>query len=107
MEELAQWLKSQHKGLRTYKTFHQKVLELGAQHKQQYALYYLLAMHVWRFVDSYEDSPLTADVTDEAHTHLVAVAERCAQFDGMSAEERLAFLNELAAMEFTQGLARR
>ncbi|MGA7974422.1 MAG: hypothetical protein WCA36_16610 [Pseudolabrys sp.] len=107
VEELAQWLKSQHKGLRTYKTFHQKVLELGAQHKQQYALYYLLAMLVWRFVDSYEDSPLTADVTDEAHKHLVAVAERCARFDAMPAEERLTFLNEIAAMELTQGQAPR
>jgi hypothetical protein len=106
VEELAQWLKSQHKGLRTYKTFHQKVLELGAQHKQQYALYYLLAMLVWRFVDSYEDSPLTLDVTDEAHKHLVAVTERCAQFDAMSVDERLRFLNEIAAMELTQGLAR-
>ncbi len=105
MEELAQWLKTQHKGLRTYKTFHQKVLELGARHKQQYALYYLLAMLVWRFVDSYEDSPLTLDVTDEAHTRLVAIAERCARFDAMPTEERLAFLNELAAMELTQGLA--
>lgn len=106
MEELAHWLKSQHKGLRTYKTFHQKVLELGAQHKQQYALYYLLAMLVWRFVDSYEDSPLTLDITDEAHKRLVAVTERCARSDSMTADERISLLNEIAAMELSQQTAR-
>lgn len=99
MEELAHWLKSQHKGLRTYKTFHQKVLDLGASNRGQYALYYLLAMLVGRFVDAYEDSPLTLDVTDEAHKRLVAIAEKCSHFEKMSADERLKILNEIAAME--------
>lgn len=99
MEELTQWLKSQHKGLRAYKTFHQKVLDLGAQHREQYALYYLLAMLVGRFVEAYEDSPLTLDVTDEAHKRLVAIAEKCSRFDSISAEERLKLLNEIASME--------
>ena len=99
MEELVNWLKSQHKGLRAYKTFHQKVLYLGAQHRDDYALYYLLAMLVGRFVDAYEDSPLTLDVTDEAHKRLVTIAEKGSQFDRLSAEDRLALLNEIASME--------
>ena len=99
MEELVNWLKSQHKGLRAYKTFHQKVLDFGAQHRDQYALYYLLAMLVGRFVDAYEDSPLTLDVTDEAHKRLVAIAEKGSQFNSLSAEDRLKLLNEIASME--------
>lgn len=99
MEQLTQWLKAQHKGLRTYKTFHQRVLELGAQHKDQYALYYLLSALVARFIDAYEDSPLTLDVTDEAHRRLVGIADKSSGFDRMSAEERLGLLNEIAAMD--------
>lgn len=99
MEELTQWLKPQHKGLRTYKTFQQKVLELGSQRRDQYALYYLLAALVGRFVDVYEDNPLTLDVTDEAHKRLVGIAEKSSQYDRMSADDRLKLLNEIAAME--------
>lgn len=99
MEELVQWLKSQHKGLRTYKGFHQRALELGAQHRDQYAIYYLLSALVGRFIDSFEDSPLTLDVTDEAHKRLVRITEKAAGYEGMSSDQRLSILNEIAAME--------
>ena len=99
MDELAKWLKSQHKGLRTHKTFQHSVLEAGAKHRDQYALYYLLAMLVTRFIDAYEESPLTVDVADQAHKRLVAFVDRAAQFDGMSADERLKLLNEIAAAD--------
>jgi hypothetical protein len=99
VEELAQWLKSQHKGLRTYKTFQQQVLEAGAKHRDQYALYYLLAMLVGRFIDSYEEEPLTLDVTDEAHKRLVAFSDKAAKFNALSADERLKLLNEIAASD--------
>jgi hypothetical protein len=99
VEQLTRWLKAQHKGLRTYKSFHQKVLELGAQHKNEYALYYLLSALVARFIEAYEDSPLTLDVTDEAHKRLVAIAEKSSLFNRMTAEEKLGLLNEVAAMD--------
>jgi hypothetical protein len=99
VEELAQWLKSQHKGLRTYKTFQQRVLEAGAKHRDQYALYYLLAMLVGRFIDSYEEEPLTLDITDEAHKRLVACSDKAAKFNALSADERLKLLNEIAASD--------
>jgi hypothetical protein len=99
VEELVQWLKSQHKGLRTYKTFHQRVLDMGAQHRDQYAIYYLLSALTARFVDAFEDSPLTLDVTDEAHKRLVGITEKAANYDRMSADQRLSLLNEIAAMD--------
>lgn len=99
MEELAQWLKSQHKGLRTYKTFQQKVLEVGAKRRDQYALCYLLSMLAGRFVDTYEETPLTLDITDEAHRRLIAFADKAAKFDSMSCDSRLELLNEIAASD--------
>lgn len=99
MEDLAQWLKSQHKGMRTYKTFQQKVLEIGIKRRDQYALCYLLGMLAGRFVDAYEETPLTLDVTDEAHRRLVAFADKAAKFDSMSPDSRLELLNEIAASD--------
>lgn len=101
MEELTRWLKSQHKGLRTYKTFHQKVLDLGAQDRQHYAMYSLLATLVGRFVEAYEESPLTLDVADEAHKRLVAISEKCSHFDDISSENKLKLLNDVASMELS------
>lgn len=99
MDELALWLKSQHKGLRTYKEFQQKVLEAGSKHRDQYALYSLLAVLVGRFVEAYEESPLTLDIADEAHKRLVALADSAVRFNSMSSDERLALLNEIAASD--------
>ena len=99
MEELAQWLKSQHMGLRTYKTFQQKVLEIGLKNRRQYALYYLLAMLAARFVDVYDERPLTLDITDEAHKRLVAIVDKAVRFETMSAREQNELLNEIAASE--------
>jgi hypothetical protein len=52
-----------------------------------------------RFIDAFEDSPLTLDVTDEAHKRLVGITEKAAKYDRMSADQRLSILNEIAAME--------
>lgn len=99
MEELVQWLKAQHKGLRTYRVFQQKVLELGVQDREQYALYYLLSALAGRFIEAFEDSPLTLDVTDSAHKRLVAITEKASQFPRMSSDQRLAILNEIAVTD--------
>jgi len=101
VEELAEWLKSQHKGLRTYKTFQQMVLDAGAKHRDQYVLYYLLAALVARFVDSFEEEPLTLGVTDEAHRRLVAISDKAAKFQSLSAEEQIKILNEIATSELS------
>lgn len=101
MEELAKWLKSQHKGLRTYKTFQQMVLDAGAKNREQYVFYYLLAALVGRFVDSYEEAPLTLGVTDEAHKRLTAISDKAAKFQSLSAEDQVKLLNELAVSELS------
>lgn len=97
MEELSQWLKTQHKGLLTYERFHQRILDIGAERREQYALYYLLAVLVDRFVEAYEETPLTVDVADEAYRRLVVLSEKAVMFDSMKCDEQLIFLNEIAA----------
>ena len=99
MEDLVQWLKTQHKGLRTYKTFQRKVLEIGAKNKSQYAVYYLLAALVDRFVEIYDERPLTLDITEEAQKRLVAISEKAVQFDKLPASQQVALLNEIAASD--------
>ena len=102
MEELAQWLKQQHKGLRTYKTFQQKVLEIGSKKRRQYALFYLLAMLAGRFVEAYDENPLVLDVADEAHKRLVAFTDKAVRFGSMNPQQQIELLNEIAASELTQ-----
>ncbi len=99
MEELAQWLKSQHKGLRTEMTFQQKVLELASKGRRDSALYHLLAMLVGRFIDAYDERPLTLDLADEAHKRLIVVSDKAVHFNSMSADDRIDLLNEIAAMD--------
>jgi hypothetical protein len=99
LDELLEWLRSQHKGLRTYKSFQQKVLEAGGKKRGEYALYYLLSSLVGRFVDTYDDRPLMLDVTDEAFRRLVELVERAGKFEKLSAKDQVGFLNELASTE--------
>jgi hypothetical protein len=99
VEQLADWLKTQHKGLRTYKTFQQKVMELGAKTGRDFALYSLLAALVGRFIDAYEESPLTLDVTDEAHKRLTTLSEKAVRYESLSAENRLSLLDDIAKSE--------
>jgi hypothetical protein len=96
MDELQEWLKSQHKGLRTYKTFHQRVLDLGLEQKRDYVLCHLLAVLVERFIDSYEENPLSIEVADAAHKKLVELTEKAAKFGDMPCEQRLQLLDEVA-----------
>lgn len=96
MEQLSDWLKSQHKGLRTYKTYQQKVLEIGARTGRNFALYALLSALVGHFIDAYDEAPLTLDTADEAHKRLVLLSERATQYDSLSVDDRLALLDDIA-----------
>ena len=101
MEELVRWLKSQHKGLQTYQTFQQKLIEAGSKNRDDYALYSLLATTVGRFVSIYEEQPLTLAVAEEAHKRLVALSEKAAKFNSLSADAKLKLLNEIAVSDLS------
>ena len=99
MDELLTWLKPQHNGLRTYKAFQQKVLQLGTTDRNHLALYHILAMLAGRFIEAYEENPLPVDVADQAFGRLIAVVEKAAKSRKGSPSEQLTALNEIAATD--------
>jgi hypothetical protein len=99
LNDLLTWLKPQHSGLRTYKDFLQKVLQLAASDRDHRALYSMLATLVGHFIENYEEHPLPVDVAEEAHKRLTTLVEKAvASFNGSPADQ-LKVLNEIAATE--------
>jgi hypothetical protein len=99
LDELLAWLRPQNTGLRTYKDFQQKVLQLGATDRNHLALYHILAMLASRFIESYEENPLPVDVADEAFKRLIGAVEKAARARKGSPSEQLTALNEIAATD--------
>lgn len=99
MDELLTWLKPQNNGLRTYKAFQQKVLQLAASDRAHAALYEILSSLVGRFIEHYEERPLPADVADGALSRLIGLVEKAAKSLKGSAADQLGVLNEIAATE--------
>jgi hypothetical protein len=101
MQELAQWLRSDLMGLATYRALQLKLLDAAKQHRDRYVVYYMIATLIERFVFEKNDTPLTSRTTDEARKRLIAMSDKIARFDAMSCDERLQFLNEIAAAELS------
>jgi predicted ATPase len=99
VDELLTWLKVQHNGLRTYKNFQQRVLNLSGSDREHVALYQILGLLVGRFIDSYEEHPLTGDVADQAFDHLIEITEKAAKSLRAAPAEQLATLNAIAAAD--------
>ena len=99
MDELLAWLKPQHNGLRTYKAFHEKVLQSATADRSHLALYQLLATLVGRFIEAYEEQPLPVAVADQAFNRLIAVVEKAATSIKGSPADQLKALNDIAAAE--------
>jgi hypothetical protein len=99
LDELLNWLKPQHNGLTTYRTFQQKALQLVQSDRAHAAAYQLLASLVARFIDHYEEHPLPADVADGALNRLIRLVEQAAKSHKGSAADQLGVLNEIAATE--------
>jgi hypothetical protein len=99
LDELLAWLKPQNTGVRTYKAFQQKVMQLGATDRNHLALYHILAMLAARFIEAYEEHPLPVDVADQAFKRLIGVVEKAAKSRKGSPAEQLTVLNEIAATD--------
>lgn len=99
MDELLTWLKAQHNGLRTYKDFQQRVLNLAGSDREHVALYQILGLLVGRFIDSYEEHPLTGDVADQAFDRLIEIAGKAAASLRAAPADQLAILNAIAAAD--------
>ena len=97
--ELHDWLLSQHPGLRTYKSFHHKALELAAADADHRALYRLLASMVGRYIESFDEEPLPVEVAKQAYQRLLSIVDDAEKSISAPASEQVKTLNKIAATE--------
>jgi hypothetical protein len=71
MNDLYTWLSQQHHGLRTFRTFQQKLDDVSKDDPEQRALCRLLNVIVGSYVDTFDEEPLPVEVADRARRRLL------------------------------------
>ncbi|MBB4373088.1 hypothetical protein GGD63_005903 [Bradyrhizobium sp. cir1] len=100
MNDLHAWLSEQHHGLRTFRTFQQKLDTLGRDDPAQRGLCRLLSSLVASYVEAYDEAPLPVEVADSAYHRLLALV---ASIDlNADADRRLADINRVAESRLWQ-----
>jgi hypothetical protein len=99
--ELQNWLLEQHPGLRTYKAFRSKALQLASLETGHPAIYKLLADMAGRHVAFYDEKPVPVDVAREAYEKLIAAVSDAERSLDLSADQQLLVLNRIAAIELS------
>ena len=95
MNDLYAWLSQQHHGLRTFRTFQQKLATLSGDEPEQRALCRLLSYLVGSYIEAFDEEPLPVAVADRAYQRLLDLVT---SLDVRScAEDRLADLDRVAA----------
>jgi hypothetical protein len=97
--ELHDWLVSQHPGLRTYKSFHHKALELASSDEDHRALYRLLANMTERYFSTFDEEPLPVDVAKQAYQRLLDIVDEAEKSIDAPLSHQLQTLNKIAATE--------
>jgi len=97
MNDLYAWLSQQHHGLRTFRTFQQKLATLSRDEPGQRALCRLLNSLVGGYIEAFDEEPLPVAVADRAYQRLLDLVASL-DFRG-GADLRLADLNRVAACE--------
>ena len=97
MNELHIWLSQQHHGLRTFRTFQQKLETLGRDDPAQRGLCRLLSGLVGSYVEAFDEEPLPVEIADGAYQRLLTLVESI-DIHG-DADRRLADINRVAESE--------
>jgi len=97
MNDLSTWLSQQHHGLRTFRTFQQKLDDLSSGDPGQRAMCRLLKSIVDSYIDAFDEEPLPVAVADRAYRRLLDVVAGL-DFDG-NADRRLADINRVASTD--------
>ncbi|MET4173765.1 hypothetical protein ABIB99_004865 [Bradyrhizobium sp. LA6.1] len=97
MNDLHTWLSQQHHGLRTFRTFQQKLETLGRDDPAQRGLCRLLSGLVGSYVEAFDEEPLPVEIADGAYQRLLTLVESI-DLHG-NAERRLADINRVAESE--------
>ena len=90
MTDLRDWLNGQHPGLRTYKSFREKALELCATDAEHRALYRLLANLAGHYITAFDEEPLPTDVAKHAYDVFLDLVEEGDRSIGAPVEQQLA-----------------
>jgi hypothetical protein len=97
MHDLYTWLSQQHHGLRTFRTFQQKLDILSRDNPEQRALCRVLSGIVGSYIETFDEEPLPVAVADHAYRRLLDLV---ASLDfRASADRRLADINRVAACD--------
>ena len=97
MNELYTWFSHQHHGLRTFRTFQQKLENLSTDEPGHRGLYRLLSNLVGRYVEAFDEEPLPISVADRAYDRLL---ELLGSLDlRATADRRLADIDRVAASD--------
>jgi len=100
MNDLHAWLSQQHHGLRTFRTFQQKLETIGRDDPAQRGLCRVLSSLVGSYVEAFDEAPLPVEVADGAYQRLLALV---ASIDVHgNADRRLADINRVAESELWQ-----
>lgn len=100
MNDLHAWLSEQHHGLRTFRTFQQKLETLGRDDPEQRGLCRLLSSLVGSYIEAYDEAPLPVEVADGAYQRLLTLVESI-DLQG-DASRRLADINRVAESRLLQ-----
>ncbi|MBR0932798.1 hypothetical protein [Bradyrhizobium jicamae] len=95
--DLHAWLARQHHGLRTFRTFQQKLETLSSDDPGQRAVCRLLSGLVGSYIEAFDEEPLPVAVADRAYGRLLDLV---ASLDLRgNAERRLADINRVATCD--------
>jgi len=97
VSDLHTWLSQQHHGLRTFKTFQQKLETLSSHDPEQRAVCRLLSGLVGGYIEAFDEEPLPVAVADRAYGRLLDLV---GSLDlTANADRRLADINRVAACD--------
>jgi hypothetical protein len=96
---LSDWLAGQHPGLRTFKTFQEKALQLSVAEADYRALYRLLAGVAGRYVEAFDEKPVPVDVAKRAYDKFLGLVKSAEQSINASCERQVETLNAIAGAE--------
>jgi hypothetical protein len=99
MTELHNWLSVQHHGLRTYKIFQQKTLQLARIDAEHRALYKLLSSIVDPYIDSFDEEPLPVEVAETTFVRLLNVVRDAENSISLTPSDQMKVLNNIAQIE--------
>ncbi|MGY8665146.1 hypothetical protein Q3C01_22670 [Bradyrhizobium sp. UFLA05-109] len=97
MNDLYWWVSQQHHGLRTFKTFQQKLERLSRDEPEQRGLYRLLSNLVDGYIEWFDEEPLPVELADLVHRRLL---DLLASLDlAANSDRRLADINRVASFD--------